>query len=607
MLTALALAASILTSTQPPNLSTLESCSDSLDVAIFVSPRYPHPKTDMRVVVVSDSRLDGVRVVAQSNDGASMNVKTQALGGPPFGWVAKMKSPGTGKWRVALARGDTILACQKVTVSPTRRPARRYRRTGQDSVWRSRWKWERDTENFYSIWLEHLFAAPPDKDLTWKALHHVVRDTGRNLLHDHLNLGEDTVGQSAMFLKPDCADFPYFLRAYFAWKVGLPASYRHCSRGRANRPPGCGKLRTNHQLAEKRKPSRAFEYFARRNVAGGVHSSSGRTLPQNNQTDYYPVKMTRRSLRPGTIFADPYGHVLVISGWVPQKDGKPGILFAVDAQPDGTVGRRRFWKGSFLFPLDGGVKGAGFKRMRPVYRGGGDHWSLSNERIARSPDYGDFSTEQWDNGHDAFYERMDELINPIPMSPEQSLRSVLDALAEQVKRRVLSIKTGELWRQTHRGRVIPMPRGASIFQTSGPWEDYSTPSRDLRLLTAMQTVLDFPDRVRRHPKRFKLAPGVTPQAAAQRLRANLMTMASKQVFNYERSNGDVYTLTVRDVIERRKALEMAYNPNDCPEIRWAAPQMSEEFKSCNRRAPKWQTRRMKQYRPWFANRRRPVR
>jgi hypothetical protein len=36
-----------------------------------------------------------------------------------------------------------------------------------------------------------------------------------------------------------------------------------------------------------------------------------------------------------------------------------------------------------------------------------------------------------------------------------------------------------------------MPDGASIFETAGAWEDFATPSRDLRLLIAMDVVSGF--------------------------------------------------------------------------------------------------------------------
>src|SRR5690606_31172633 len=170
---------------------------------------------------------------------------------------------------------------------------------GEDPIWRSRIKWERDTENLYSLWIEHLFAGPPDQDLSWKNLHEVLRDRERNLLHDHLGMAEDGTGKKALQLKPDCADFPYFLRAYFAWKMGLPFAYRGCRRGNAERAPTCGAPLSNHQSPEVDEatgpvtldPVEAFERFVRRAVGGTVHSSSLRTAPDDESSDFYPVAL----------------------------------------------------------------------------------------------------------------------------------------------------------------------------------------------------------------------------------------------------------------------------------------------------------------------------
>jgi hypothetical protein len=49
-----------------------------------------------------------------------------------------------------------------------------------------------------------------------------------------------------------------------------------------------------------------------------------------------------------------------------------------------------------------------------------------------------------------------------------------------------------------------MPDGPAIFETSGAWEDFSTPSRDLRLLIAIDVVLRFPDRVARRLERYAM-------------------------------------------------------------------------------------------------------
>ena len=61
----------------------------------------------------------------------------------------------------------------------------------------------------------------------------------------------------------------------------------------------------------------------------------------------------------------------------------------------------------------------------------------------------------------------------------------------------------------------------------------------------------------------------------------------------------LYTLSLADLVIRRPALERAYNPNDCPELRWGAPGGSDELRTCTRRAPRDQQQRMEAYRAWF--------
>ena len=96
--------------------------------------------------------------------------------------------------------------------------------------------WNSTTEALFGAWIEKLFDAPPDQDLYWKVWSEVLHDRSRNFLFNHLGRGEDN-GKSG--LRPDCADFVYFLRAYFAYKMGLPFGYSNCSRGFGGRPPKC--------------------------------------------------------------------------------------------------------------------------------------------------------------------------------------------------------------------------------------------------------------------------------------------------------------------------------------------------------------------------------
>ena len=86
------------------------------------------------------------------------------------------------------------------------------------------------------------------------------------------------------------------------------------------------------------------------------------TALADNNTDYYPVPLSADTLRPGTVYADPYGHILMIVRRVAQTEDAAGIILAVDGQPDGTVARKRFWRGNFLFAQDPALGGPGLDR-----------------------------------------------------------------------------------------------------------------------------------------------------------------------------------------------------------------------------------------------------
>jgi hypothetical protein len=76
-------------------------------------------------------------------------------------------------------------------------------------------------------------------------------------------------------------------------------------------------------------------------------------------------------------------------------------------------------------------------------------------------------------------------------------------------------------------------------------------------------------------------------------------------FQYTRSDGSQHSLTLADVVARSERFEMAYNPNDCAELRWGAPAESEELSTCSRHMPAEHAQRMQEYRHWFATRSRP--
>ncbi|MBW2160461.1 MAG: C40 family peptidase [Deltaproteobacteria bacterium] len=598
-------------------------CTDTRRTAIFRSPHRPNPSQPLRVIVTSERDPGLASLVLFAPDGSRVTAEQHVLDGPPYSRWVEVPAPEAGRWTAIFGDGDLVRACQHIGVA--KHPVQPSPRATSGPAWDATWKWERDTENLYAAFVEQLFREPDGDDITWPQLQSVIGERERNLLYDHRSPGED----ARLDLEPDCADLPYFLRAYFAWKLRLPFVYRACTRGRKDTPPLCDPVVfSNLDPVPGRDDVSAFRRFVRR-MGGTVHSSSPRTLPDDDETDLYPIRMSRQSMRPGTVFADPYGHVLVVARWKPQGVTDYGVLIGADAQPDGTVGRRRFWRGSFLFTPKSDLVGAGFKGWRPVRYdatlleqtepgagagagagiqggiAGPQPWRIAtNEELQKAGGVRAWSDAQYRGTADDFYAAMEGMINPRALDPVRMQTSLVDALEESVQRRLSSVQNGEDFMKAQGYAPIEMPRGAALFLTSGPWEDYSTPSRDMRLLISIDAVVSFPDTVAAHPDRFGIR-DADRDAAVQQVRDALSAELAKRSFEYLRSDGSAWQLSLSDVVERMKAMEVAYNPNDCAEIRWGAPEGSEERQTCKRRASQQQQARMLKYRDWFAKRQRP--
>ncbi|MEE2643552.1 MAG: hypothetical protein VYD19_01350, partial [Myxococcota bacterium] len=588
---------------------------------IFHSPAQLNGKQPARFVITHPKRAPSAALHLFGPEGVHLTPKLERLGGPPYSWIAEIPALPAGRWQAYFGEAEDALACRNLRVS--RRPAVPPVSKEPVPIWTPKGSWDAHSEALYAAFVEKLFQYPIEEDRSWTNLQDLLNVQEKNFLFGHLSADEE----APLRLRPDCADLPYTLRAYFAWKLRLPFSFRSCNRGSRRRPPTCEAEIKSSLLERSGSEGERFQWFARRQVAGHVHSASARTVPMNSDTDLYPVALDRAALRPGIVYADPYGHLLLIAGWIDQPQGGYGILLGADGQPDGTIGRRRFWEGSFLFDPAQTLFGAGFKAFRPLVnappplpkrRRRGRRRSTAE--VDRSPrwrtrvneelseeDLGAlaFSMDQYEVSKRGFYDAMRGLISPRPIDPDARLESLVEALFESARRRVLSVQNAVDYTRKRR-RQIPMPRGYSIFETSGPWEDFSTPARDMRLLIAIDTVLDLPEALARTPARFGLK-GDEVAAAQSRLRASLSAALEARSFNYERSDGSSWTLSLAALVERRARMEMAYNPNDCPERRWGAEEGGDEYRPCRRQAPNKQRARMRRYRPWFKERRRPPR
>jgi hypothetical protein len=576
------------------------ACEDAVGLAVLSAPMAPWKGAPLRVVFTAEKPLDGeLSLIAP--DG-SVAAKSRARhGGPPYFWVTEVASPAAGTWRAKLARDRAPGDCSTITrdiavrdAAPPRPPAT------AGSIWPVRNTWNRATENLFSAWIEKLFDASLDAEPSWPNLREVLHDRSRNVLFNYLGLGED---EAKVVISPDCADLVYFLRAYFAYKMGLPFGYSKCSRGGGGKPPKCFGWFTNLNPDAAQRPGQkeSFgEYL--RVVADAVQSGAVRVSANDDNTDFYTVPLKQETLRPGTVYADPYGHVMMLVRRVPQSGGAAGVFLAVDGEPDGTVARKRFWRGTFLFAHEPALGSPGFKHFRPIVREGDDSLRrLTNAEIAKDPQYGDFSLEQSQLSAEAFYDRMDDVMSPEPLDPLRAMKGAIDSLEEQVKTRVGSVENGRKFQNSGKGDAT-MPDGAAIFATTGAWEDFATPARDFRLLIAIDVVRGYPDRVARQPGRYAIPNGKSVADVKAELQSALASELAARKFTYTRSDGSAWTLALKDVLDRAADLEMGYNLNDCVELRWGAPAESDEASTCKRHAPQAQRAKMTEYRTWFRER-----
>jgi len=633
-----------------PAAAAFDACANSAEITILPAPQAPWTGAPLRVMVIAEKPITGV-VTLIGPDGSVAAKSSDRLEGPPYSWFAEVATPAAGTWHATLSPPDCAPITRDISVAarkpdPLRGPP--------GSIWQVRSGWDRTSEALFSAWVAKLFDAPPDQDLNWKVWYEVLRDKQRNFLFNYLGRNEDSTQTGQ---RPDCADFVYFLRAYFAYKMGLPFGYSNCSRGVGDRPPKCYQWfdvehpevtrpapppeqvdaqaaavpppqseRQNPSLlrifggaqdeppapmgvpAKKapppppKRPTNFAEYL--RDVGDVVHTGAVRAGDDN--ADFYIVPLTQETLRPGTVYADPYGHVLMLVKRVPEANGAPGVFLAVDAEPDGSITRKRFWRGNFLFVHEPALGSPGFKHFRPILRDkGGPLRRLANAEINKNAQYGDFSTEQSQMSAEDFYDRMDDVMSPEPLDPLKAMTDAITSLTEQVKTRVTSIENGRKYQIKSPGDMS-MPDGASIFQTSGPWEDFSTPARDFRLLIAIDVVRNFPDRFVRRANRYAIPPGKTAAGMKGELQSVLASELASRKITYTRSDGSPWTLSVKDVVDRAADYEMAYNPNDCVELRWGAPENSEEASTCKRHAPQGQRAKMSDYRAWFRERHWPA-
>jgi hypothetical protein len=401
---------------------------------------------------------------------------------------------------------------------------------------------------------------------------------------------------AGMTFYADCADLPYMLRAYFAWKNGLPFSY-----STAVTPIGYSKdirytaqgnvISTRRDLVEGDLDGRK----ALPQIVGAISSAhyryppnyTGKLLP-----DHYPVMISRDSIKPGTIIYDPNGHVAVIYKVTPE-----GRIHYIDTHPDNSLTRGVYGK---AFARSSPGMGAGFKRWRPqtlvgAMQAADGTWRGGQIRLAADKDIPDWSDEQfygnepkrpnlWSAGKFMLESEMLEYYDYVrrrlaiagfKYDPLEETRSMVRSLCEDLKYRVdavdIAIKAG-----IHK-RPQPDKLPNNIYGTDGDWETYSTPSRDARLKTAFK---ELRDEVARFLSLAAAGNGRLAYAGdnlSAEIRQAYAQETSACTIAYTRSDGSQKQLTFADV--QRRLFALSFDPHHCSERRWGA-QDADEIATC---------------------------
>jgi hypothetical protein len=391
-----------------------------------------------------------------------------------------------------------------------------------------------------------------------------------------------------IYFESDCADLPYVLRAYYAWKRGLPFSYvdavtpRGHTRDIRYTPNGNAVVERRDVLSGSIS---GYELLGE--IRDAVSSATYRIHPDLDDPvpDLYSPIIDPKGVRPGTMIYDPNGHVGIVF-----KGEADGTIQYIDAHPDNGL-TRGYYDERFIRSRPG--MGAGFKNWRPmalvgatrradgVYVGG-------HVAVARNKDIPDFSDEQyygtgprpaddadWEAGGFAigsqpfaYYDfvRASLAGGKLQFDPVKEIREMVDSNCADLHYRADAVQLARDAGLENRPQPDRLP--PNIYGTEGDWETYSTPSRDARLKTAFKEVREKAERFVTMYQKNDSRLIYTGSDLAAALIATYDAEAGKCHVAYTRTDGSQVTLSYEQA--RARLFRMSFDPYQCVERRWGA-------------------------------------
>ena len=416
--------------------------------------------------------------------------------------------------------------------------------TANAAAWKvSRSVWTEQDEKAYSDFVERIC------DSKYGNLNKFIRDPKVNPFY-----GEE---DKKLNLSPDCADLPYLIRAYVAYKLRLPFSYTSEISSKGGGDERYSKGNKPMQFKDQDYFSTPQQLFYQVTL---VNSGYYRMDVNCETSDHYPIKINKKNLTPGTIYYDPDGHVALVA-----KVLDNGRIRLIDAHPDKSISKP--WFGS-KFSRGNKKNGGGFKKWRQIrYTSEGKMVRTQNHNLK---DYS--ATDQYANSYSVggksglgYYDyiRLAMAKTNSRSDPMQEFVFMMQDIYEDIRYRALAVEVA-IQKGCHL-KPHPGKLPYNIYGTDGIWEELSTPSRDARLKVAFREFYDVTRQMVMNTERYdpKMA-----KALAYNFLLKYDELAPKMCISYVNSAGRQVVLNFADVNYR--LFDLSFDPYHSIEYRWGA-------------------------------------
>ncbi|MGA9797324.1 MAG: hypothetical protein WBQ17_17500 [Rhizomicrobium sp.] len=384
----------------------------------------------------------------------------------------------------------------------------------------------------------------------------------------------------------DCAKFVYFLRAYYAWKHGLPFSFVNGIAGKGA------------DLRFSKDGNRATSRYAfldhgdgidgpaaMRAVLSSVSSATYRQAADKEgriQPDFYSPALSPQTIKPGTVIYDVNGHAAIV-----YRVDADGRIHYFGASPDFSIARDVY---GAQFGQPPASLGGGFKDWRPqrlvgAHRDAQGHLIGGHIELDRDADISSYSLVQYTGTGDAapekptaakfayngvdlgYFEYVRAAVSGGDMSynPIYEFKTTLREMCKEFGDRAQSVDQAIADGTQNKPHPDRLP-GNIYASPDGTWESYATPMRDGRIKAIFaQSYRDLSGMLKLWQRRD---PRIVYDGLD--LQADLRKVYRQETrhcgVTYLSSAKVPVTLNFDDLVHRLYA--MSFDPYDCIEHRW---------------------------------------